>query len=537
MKKVIIYLFLLFFSNNLLAVESVFDSHNNQLEVFKGLSEQDINDCIENLPKCKIDKRLSSADEAKQLLKELKLKLPSNYNSKKNNTFDFSELLKKSRPFWIIGIVILFIIFRSAEEEKPKPRNNKNSKDKKISDWVSVQNKKDADKNDRDEEWNYDEEEKEDEWNTDSGELSIRIKEKNIEEDPTYAILGKGTIDILDYIIEKDEGKAKFSLSIFDITDILETKKRIEIPCSDDFYSENGNLFLSREMPIMQRAAYLEWTDMFFFPKSILIPSKRGKRKIELVLNVTSLDTKFKDGEPDTKKHEKLYYTSKTEIVIDYKEPGYSEVSEYEDDVNKNIVQLAMTLAYSEKKIEQQSLNIIKQWINSEVMWKNYILDDEEAKENKIQYSFMLNNTHQLLKDGRLSMSNIIKELNLKSTLEKKYDAINLLLNIAGADDKLSLEEDKLLNKTAKALELNVERFQKMKTSTIANIETIESNDENAESIFNLTPEMTDEDKCKKLRIEYTRWNRQTNNSNSSIRNQARKMTDLAANLRKKYNC
>ena len=35
MKKVIIYLFLLFFSNNLLAVESVFDSHNNQLEVFK----------------------------------------------------------------------------------------------------------------------------------------------------------------------------------------------------------------------------------------------------------------------------------------------------------------------------------------------------------------------------------------------------------------------------------------------------------------------------------------------------------------------
>ena len=36
MKKVIIYLFLLFFSINSLAVESVFDSHNNQLEVFKG---------------------------------------------------------------------------------------------------------------------------------------------------------------------------------------------------------------------------------------------------------------------------------------------------------------------------------------------------------------------------------------------------------------------------------------------------------------------------------------------------------------------
>ena len=48
---------------------------------------------------------------------------------------------------------------------------------------------------------------------------------------------------------------------------------------------------------------------------------------------------------------------------------------------------------------------------------------------------------------------------------------------------------------------------------------------------------MTDKDKCKKLRIEYTRWNRQTNNSNEKMRIQAKKMTELAANLRKKYNC
>jgi len=232
-----------------------------------------------------------------------------------------------------------------------------------------------------------------------------------------------------------------------------------------------------------------------------------------------------------------IYYTTKSKLEIDYKEPGYSEISEFEEDVNKNIVQLAMTLAYSEKKIEQQSLNIIKNWINSEMIWKNYLLDEEQIKENKIQFAFMLNNTHQLLKDGRLSMSNIIKELNHKSSVEKKYDAINLLLNIAGEDDKLSVAEDKLLNKTATSLELNLERFQKMKTSTIANIETVEIKDENAEAIFNLTTEMTDEDKCKKLRIEYTRWNRQTNNSNEKMRIQAKKMTELAANLRKKYNC
>ena len=58
-----------------------------------------------------------------------------------------------------------------------------------------------------------------------------------------------------------------------------------------------------------------------------------------------------------------------------------------------------------------------------------------------------------------------------------------------------------------------------------------------AKSIFNFSKDMTSEDKCKKLREEYTRWNRQTNNSNEKIRNQARKMVELTASLRKKYNC
>ena len=115
---------------------------------------------------------------------------------------------------------------------------------------------------------------------------------------------------------------------------------------------------------------------------------------------------------------------------------------------------------------------------------------------------------------------------------------MNLLLNIAGSDDRLSKEEDKLLNNTARALELDLSRFQQMKTSTIANIETIEESDEDSEeTIFNFSKDMTDADKCKKLREEYTRWNRQTNNSNEKIRNQARIMVELTANLRKKYNC
>ena len=149
-----------------------------------------------------------------------------------------------------------------------------------------------------------------------------------------------------------------------------------------------------------------------------------------------------------------------------------------------------------------------------------------------------MRNTYELLKANKLSMSEIVKEINYKTNIAKRYEVMNLLLNIAGSDDRLSSAEDKLLNKTARALELDIDKFQQMKTSTIANIETIDENSEdNEETIFNFTKDMTDEEKCKKLRQEYTRWNRQTNNSNEKIRNQARKMVELTANLRKKYNC
>ena len=149
-----------------------------------------------------------------------------------------------------------------------------------------------------------------------------------------------------------------------------------------------------------------------------------------------------------------------------------------------------------------------------------------------------MNNTYELLKNKKLSLSEIVKELNYKSNISKRYDAMNLLLNIAGSDDRLSAEEDKLLNKTARALELDMDRFQQMKTSTIANIDTVDNtNEENEDTIFNFSPDMTNEEKCKKLRKEYTFWNRQTNNSNEKIRNQAKKMVELTASLRKKYNC
>ena len=53
---------------------------------------------------------------------------------------------------------------------------------------------------------------------------------------------------------------------------------------------------------------------------------------------------------------------------------------------------------------------------------------------------------------------------------------------------------------------------------------------------FGINKDMTKDEKLKILRKEYSRWNALTNNTDKMIRERAKEMRDLAANLRSQYN-
>jgi len=439
------------------------------------------------------------------------------------------------------------LIFRSDDKATEKPKKNRNNQSK-INEFIRRSNEKNKNQDNKSEdefEKNFNDyfeiEKKQEDDQPESSfrdNLKIKIEERQHENSPWYFIIGFGTFNLESKyfkLIDKDDNEAKFTFYVLDITD---EKDEIALQgLIDPFKDENYLLSMNRSMRVEPGYGYFEWTPMFLFPKTQLIPPYRGERKLKFKLFMTNKKAKFEKGNIINKKD--LYYSTEFIFNLNFEEPGYLEEDQYEDEVNEKIVQLGLAVAYSEKKINQKGVEAIKSWINQKVILKNYFLENtEEENKNKIKYSFLLKNTYELLRNNKLSLSEIVKEINQKSTSSKKYDAMNLLLNIAGSDDRLSSEEDKLLNQTARALEIDMERFQQMKTSTIANIDNIEeNNDDNDETIFNFSPDMSNADKCKKLREEYTRWNRQTNNSNQNIKNQAKKMVELTAKLRKKYNC
>ena len=206
-----------------------------------------------------------------------------------------------------------------------------------------------------------------------------------------------------------------------------------------------------------------------------------------------------------------------------------------------------MALANADGHMQQREIDIIKNWTKSQYGWNilDFLQDNrnlnsfplENEDEKKAELSFFISNAYDDLKNKRLSMSKITGELNEKATSAQKYEAMKLLLDVAGSDDKWRVAEDTLLNKTAKALNLDLRYFQEMKSVAIANIADIEHSETMDETVFNLTEDMSKSQKCKRLREEYSKWNRQTNNSNQGIRDRAKKMVELAANLRKKYGC
>ena len=439
-------------------------------------------------------------------------------------SFFESDIFQKLRPLLIPIILVSFFILRKSDKDKIENTNI----DQEIENEMDEQNNLEDNKEYEDE-WNYD--------NHQNQNLTIRIEEKNIDNIESYVVMANGLLNFTNAQIEetkKENEEVKYSCYVFDSTE----ENIIPLKSTNETFKDDEDLLSQfRNMKVGLNFAYNEWTPMFIFPKSMIEPPYRGNRKLKFIVTASKLNAKFEQGKI-IDNHD-FYYDLDATFEIEFNQPGYLEAEGFEEEVNDKIVQLGMAVTYSEKEINQLGIDALKSWINKEIVYKDFYSDQSTDKlSKKLKYSFLLKNTFELLKTNKLSMSDLIREINYKTNIPKRYDIMNLLLNIAGADDRLSAAEDKLLNNTARALELNIDKFQQMKTSTIANIETIDENHEgNEETIFNFTADMSNEEKCKKLRHEYTRWNRQTNNSNEKIRNQARKMVELTASLRKKYNC
>ena len=341
-------------------------------------------------------------------------------------------------------------------------------------------------------------------------------------------------VEMVGMISHPTDDQVKIILIIQDITDNKdENDSGAPILSAHEVFAEEGSRVLSvqRLYDSGPTHYFSDWVSFIPIPVDFIIPPHKGKRKLKFLLCVADSNTKTDRGGIDDST--KLQHISKKIINFSFKEPGYMDELVNKDKVEDLTIKLGMCMAAADGHLDQKELNVIKGWVKN----LTNLLEEDKAEERKKYFSKFVKSAYAAAKDKKVSLSNLIKEFNDIASKSQKYTAMQLLLDISGADGTLSKEEDVFINKIAKTTGINLATFKEMKNKVIANVDNIDLSEKPSEESFGVTEDMDDKQKCKVLRKEFTKWNGQTNHNNIKKRKRAKEMVKIIANLRKQYNC
>ena len=339
-------------------------------------------------------------------------------------------------------------------------------------------------------------------------------------------------VEMTGMISHPTEDQVKIILLIQDVTDNDdENDAGTPILSAHEAFAEKGSrvLGVERIYESSSRTYFPDWSLFVPVPVDFIVPPHKGKRRIKFLLCVADTATTVdRGGLTDTSG---LQHISTKILDFNFKEPGYMDELVNRDKVEDLTIKLGMCMAAADGTLDQKELNIIKTWAKN----LTSLLEDDKAQERNAHFSKFLKSSAIAAKTNKISLSSLVKDFNDIASKTQKYTAMQLLLDISGADGTLSKEEDVFINKIAKTTGINLSTFKEMKNKVIANVDNIDLSEKPSEESFGITEDMDDAEKMKVLRKEYTKWNGQTNHKDVKKKKRAKEMVKIIADLRKQY--
>ncbi len=393
--------------------------------------------------------------------------------------------------------------------------------------------------------------------------ISTQVNKKKVNGKESFVVKFKSFPD--DYELEKilEKGKKIFlKIYVYDVTD-LNSDKYYEIQDTtgdtDKYFSNNCHIIKTENFSwsegnnVLVQSKVLESEfdrpNEIAFPYSVMQLPKYGKRKLEFRSFICTEDLKFdeNDGRFIFRDNDhgsfiaEVYYLdgyefneygdypeilaySSSVIDVEYKQPGYLELNrrKYKD------LKIALSFALTQDNENNINKNFDK--IKEDIRYGDF---SAEGNINKI---LSLKKYYEQASKNKINLDDILKDFKKNSLIYERYEIIDFLLNLATKDGSFSNKENDFIDKISKQLELNKENYQEIKKQKTASVKLVDFGESAGENVFGLNKNMSNDEKMKILRKEYSRWNALTNNSDKTIRERAREMRDLAANLRSEYN-
>ena len=134
-------------------------------------------------------------------------------------------------------------------------------------------------------------------------------------------------------------------------------------------------------------------------------------------------------------------------------------------------------------------------------------------------------------------MTQINSKIKNDLSEDQRYKVVELMLDVMAADKVLDAKENELIENTVRSLSLDNKIIKTMRDARLSKLTTINVADGDEEKLFGLNEKMSNQQKCKELRKQYSKWSGLTASNDKNKREQATRMVEKIAKLRQDLNC
>ena len=269
----------------------------------------------------------------------------------------------------------------------------------------------------------------------------------------------------------------------------------------------------------MGEVCYIEeWTTLFKVPTEALQFARRGRRKMCFYFGVT-----------DTQGNPAPHTYDEVEFEYDSREPGYVDLDNIQREMDQLTVQLAVLVSAADGHLDKAEGEVVQHWIKKRLSVEE---DADRMQEIKQGLNTAVREAGSFQGDPDRNVRTICQTIVQKGAHAHRYDAIELCLEVAGADGSAEREELAMIEGIARNLEIDAAKLKDMVQKALP---VGMFADKDPDSVLGITPNMPKPEVRRLLNEEYRKWNSRVSHSDKKVREQAGEMLALIADARRRH--
>ncbi len=321
-------------------------------------------------------------------------------------------------------------------------------------------------------------------------------------------------------VAQKANTTVDFMLLVRDCTGGKEFKDGDVVATSEEGLSSMGNGVLS---PIYtdtlpyEATEYKEWVTLFVVPVDCCIFPYRGSRDLEFAVLVQ-----------DKKENALAFGTKK--ISVQLNEIGYVDYGNLQEKSEKIALKIIHVIVFNNASyFTLDTSRIITDWIKLRSE-----LRDDAAEKKKVQQS--LTSAFSKMKNSTSaapvsSIVSLVRELSENVRTADKYIYMEFFLSVVATFENISADDFKLLDLIAQEMKLDDQEYQEAKHKYLPMHEVDETD---PFVILGISNSLSIQEKKRKLRELFAKWNSLAIHKDPEMRKKAEKMLNTIAECQKK---